>query len=1263
MAFKPAAMSEFVLREIRRLVLHWAILLLTLLASISASRGALTNLNISLISNVKPSANPISYGDVWAENDLACLGVWLNYSTYNYGVGIYSISNPAAPVLLGVYSPSPTSQNQFELGAVKNKIGYFGSWSGGGLHIVSLTNPAAPLLLCRVGATTGNVTNGFDRVHTIWLDANFLYEAAHVPGIVSVKVFDVSNPILPVYLRDIVTTNTTKVHQITVRKKGGQTLLFTSGWGGHDDSNLNSPGQTDIWDVTQIGTQPAQWLGRVYSGYNSHSSYPTLDGNMLVVCREIPGGEVRFYEISNPATISSNATPIVTLTPAAMGMEADIPHNPVIVSNFLFLSWYQNGVQIFDITDRTKPIRVGFFDTYTAAETSSYQGNWGVFPYLGFNKLLLSDIQSGLFVMDASAVLTPTNNYPPLIIAQPFSLTVTQGATANFSATVTGSTLNYQWSFNGAPISGATQSTFSINNVQGGNAGIYALVITNTTATVTSSVASLSVLLNEISQTVFYDNFDSSLSSTNWNLFDGSANGISDYAVDWSFDYGTYFSAYNNATVPPAPNTTNGTARGLKLVVNNNDAIASTAGVSLYPKNKNFSGAYRLKFDMWINYPGVANGNGSIGSTEHATFGLNHTGTRVNWDSATVNQSDGVWFAVDGEGGTSSDYRAYLGSSSNSPALLSVAASGFGAAGAASRDSADPYWESIFPSPPYESVGVPGKKWVQVELSQDANNVLTWRMNGNLIAQRSNASAFTNGTVMLGYMDLFSSIASPAQDAFVLFDNVRVELVTSTIAPAITTQPQPVSIFQGQDATFTVAATGSAPLTFQWRFNGANIPSATSNSFTQLNAQPENVGYYSVVVSNAAGVVVSSNALLSLRDSPYITAVQAFPGEHGALISWNTFVPSDSQVQYDVASTSIQGPSSAAAAAQSSFTLNSVLDTASTTNHVILLAGLMPDTRYSFQVISTADTNAYISGVYQFTTAGNIILDNPSAAFTGTWTTNNTSPDKYSTDYAYATTVAGAPDASAVFRPNITTPGKYDVYVWYPQGANRANNAPYHIAFKGGETNALVNQQVGGGTWQLLASALDFSRGTNGYISLSNNANPTVVIADAVRFAYIESQEISADGNIPTWWQNFYFGGSVNPNADPDGDGYSTAQEYVIGTNPTNGASHLQFFGRTATNTLSATFWPLLGNRTYSLLFRPDIGLPTWQTAPPGSINPGPNGEGTFSLTITNAPKNFYRLQVRMSTNSSFSATIPVLKSFSPFASDPICGPNRAYVR
>src|SRR5690349_16904502 len=116
-------------RSLPRCRLARFILGLMLVFGLTEAAQALTNLNIRLVSNIKPSVNPLSYGDVWAENDIACMGVWLNYSTYNYGVGIFTISNPAAPVLLSVYNPSPTSNNQFELGAVRNKIGYFGSWS------------------------------------------------------------------------------------------------------------------------------------------------------------------------------------------------------------------------------------------------------------------------------------------------------------------------------------------------------------------------------------------------------------------------------------------------------------------------------------------------------------------------------------------------------------------------------------------------------------------------------------------------------------------------------------------------------------------------------------------------------------------------------------------------------------------------------------------------------------------------------------------------------------------------------------------------------------------------------------------------------------------------------------------------------------------------------------------------------------------------------------------------------------------------------
>lgn len=1229
----------------------------------NASAQNFGSLNLQLVSNVKPSEQPISYGDVWAEGDLACLGVWLGYNTYNYGVGIYSISNPAAPVLLSVYNAAPVSQNQFELGALRDRIGYFGSWSGGGVHIVSLTNPASPQLLCRIGATTGNVTNGFDRVHTVFLERNYLYEAAHVPGIVSVKVFDVSNPHAPVYLQDIVTTNTTKVHQITVRNKGDRVLLFTSGWGGNDNGVPSSPGQTDIWDVTDISSQPAQWLGRIYSGYNSHSSWPTEDGNTLIICRETTGGDVKFYDISNPAAIPSNAVPFVTLTPASMGIGADIPHNPVVFGNYLFLSWYQNGIQVFDISDVTKPVRIGFYDTFPGTKTASYQGNWGVFPQLGFDKILLSDIQSGLFVLDGTALLTPQNNYPPLLVTPPASLTATQGMNVTFTPVVTGSALHFQWRFNGAELPGATSSNLTLLNVQATQAGTYALVISNATAVVTSATASLSVTIPQTWQTVFSDDFNSTASANQWDLFHGSDNGISDYAVDWSFDYSTYFSAFNGITIPPAPNSNDSSTRGLRVSINNNDAIAANVGVSLYPKNQIFSGAYRLKFDLWINYPGGPGGSGSTGSTEHFTCGLNHAGSRVNWDSATVNPSDGVWFAMDGEGGTSPDYRAYVGNALGRPSLLNFASSGFSASGASSADSGDTVWQNIFPAPTFESPGAPGKRWIEVELSQDTNNVITWRMNGHLIAQRVNTSPFTTGNVMIGFMDLFPSIASPAADSFVLFDNVRVEKLALPVAPTITTPPQSVAVYAEEAAEFSVAASGTAPLFFQWRFNGVDIPGATNNDFALPQVQAENIGNYSVLVSNAAGSVISAAATLTLLDSPYLSSVQATPGAHSALISWHTTEPGDSQVEFTAASGAMQNLAAAVSAGQSSFGSSSYLDPEQTTNHVVLLTGLAPGTTYSYQTLTRADTNTYLSAVYQFTTAGSIILDNPAATYSGSWTVATSSTDKYLTNYHFANTVAGAATATATWRPNITTPGKYNVFIWYPQGANRANNAPFQISFNGGITNIAVNQQTGGGAWRLIASEIEFAKGTNGFVRLGNNASGSVVLADGVRFDYVAEQEYPTNNTVPIWWRDFFFGGAIDPLADPDGDGYHTAREYVMGTIPTNAVSRFQFTASNTNEAAQISFWPHHAGRSYQLLARPELGIAPWEEVSAKPIVT-PEGFGTFTITTTNAAQNFYRLRVDLNAEESLSsATIPLKSLRTVSFEDQFCGPYRVFVR
>jgi choice-of-anchor B domain-containing protein len=949
------------------------------LACFSGLLCAQSNLNMSLVSQVKPSANPIAYGDVWAEDKLACLGVWTGYNTYNYGVGIYSISNPAAPVLLSIYTASSVSQNQFELGVVRNRIGYFGSWSSGGLHIVSLTNPVAPLLLSRVGATTGNVTNGFDRIHTLFLERDFLYQAAHVAGSVTVKVFNVTNPAAPIFLRDIYTTNTTKVHQMTVRQKGAQTLLFTSGWGGNDNSNPASPGQSDIWDVTQIGTQPAQWLGRIYSGYNSHSSWPTDDGNTLIVCRELTGGDVKLYDVSNPASIPSNAVPLVTLTPASMGIEADIPHNPVVVSNILFLSWYQNGIQVFDITDRTNPVRIGYFDTFPGVKTASYQGNWGVYPWLGFHKILLSDIQSGLFVINGLALLTPTNNYPPLMVRPPASLTVTQGFPATFTPSITGSLLKHQWRFNGAPIADATNAALSLSNVQSSQAGNYSVTSTNSSGAVTSAVATLSVVI-------------------------------------------------------------------------------------------------------------------------------------------------------------------------------------------------------------------------------------------------------PNG------------------------------------APIIASQPQDVSVYADNSAAFSVGVVGASPFTFQWRFNGAHIANATNQTLLIDPAQSGNVGYYSVIVSNSFGAVTSSNALLSLLDSPYLANVTANPGSRGALIHWNTTLPSDSTVEFELATSVIPSPN--ATSASGGFGSRSYLDSRTVTNHVVMISGLQPGTRYSYQVISVSVTNAYLSGVYQFVTAGTNIVDNPAATFSGAWTTATSSTDKYLTNYAFATSVTAPATASATFTPNLSSPGLYDVAIWYPQGGNRANNAPYTINSSSGSATITVNQQSGGGTWQAIGSAIEFPAGNSGNVVLANSANPSVVLADAVRFAYRESQDFPATPGIPIWWSRFFFGTNANPLGNPDNDEFTNWEEYLAGTLPTDNESRLKFSAQTDASAARITFWPYLADRSYKLLVRTNVSDPVWQTYSPGSIQSSPFGHGIFTVPLTNAPRSFYRLQIQWSPGQSVSGESQALSARSVSAeADPACGPYRVFVR
>lgn len=91
-----------------------------------------------------------------------------------------------------------------------------------------------------------------------------------------------------------------------------------------------------------------------------------------------------------------------------------------------------------------------------------------------------------------------------------------------------------------------------------------------------------------------------------------------------------------------------------------------------------------------------------------------------------------------------------------------------------------------------------------------------------------------------------------------------IAIITVVVPPAITLQPKSRSVPLGLVTIFNAAASGTAPLSFQWILNGTSIPGATSGSYTNWAVTPADVGAYELVVTNEGGAVTSSVALLTI---------------------------------------------------------------------------------------------------------------------------------------------------------------------------------------------------------------------------------------------------------------------------------------------------------------------------------------------------------------------------------------------------------------
>jgi hypothetical protein len=152
----------------------------------------------------------------------------------------------------------------------------------------------------------------------------------------------------------------------------------------------------------------------------------------------------------------------------------------------------------------------------------------------------------------------------------------------------------------------------------------------------------------------------------------------------------------------------------------------------------------------------------------------------------------------------------------------------------------------------------------------------------------------------------------------------------------------------------------------------------------------------------------------------------------------------------------------------------------------------------------TDTTNvAVVDGLKLAYANADIVLDNtnPEVSYSGSWSTGTSATGHYGSDYRFANSAASV-TATATYAPNFPNSGLYDVLLWYPQGANRATNAPWLVSYYGGSTNVMVNQQINGGGWSQIGAALPFIAGTTGFVQLANDAGPSVVMADAVKFSF-----------------------------------------------------------------------------------------------------------------------------------------------------------------
>ncbi len=486
----------------------------------------------------------------------------------------------------------------------------------------------------------------------------------------------------------------------------------------------------------------------------------------------------------------------------------------------------------------------------------------------------------------------------PSISLQPAAVTAVIGGSAVLSVSASGtSPLAYQWMKDGVEIPGATQGVLSIASIQPRHIGYYSCRVTDSVGAVTSHTARLGVpnvpfgiWQGMVGHYEFGGGYEDS------SVFANSVANRTDVVLGTD-----RFGAANNALQFSTTHAIASTERNVPIGGNDNRTIAFWFKMAAEPKGKAIGVGWGDGSSRGASIQLVVNSNGfePVSLWSHyadVIAGGYHGFTYDQWHHVAVVYSgllSTAQFFVDGAAaGTSTNTWATLRSDLSTKqtplkfgALTFEPNNGFMQEGAL-LDDVRIYNRTLSASEVFELYSIEKASTpdttppvlslptnIAVNASSASGASVTYpaaTATDNVTASPTITYSNASGTVFpLGV----TTVTVTATDAA---GNVSTGSFTVTVSESqeplkILVPPSSLDLKVGEAATFLVIASGKGPIRYQWRKDGTPIAGATVSTFTIPRAEAASAGDYDVVVSNAAGSVVSASARLSVALSPVVT--------------------------------------------------------------------------------------------------------------------------------------------------------------------------------------------------------------------------------------------------------------------------------------------------------------------------------------------------------------------------------------------------------